>query len=33
MDLTVLFVVILIGLGVPLRNRFIRKFRKEKNID
>ncbi len=30
MDLTILVMGLLIGLGIPLRNKFIRKHREEK---
>ena len=30
MDLTILFVVIMIGVGVPLRNKMIRKYRENR---
>lgn len=30
MDFTILAVVLLIGVGVPIRNKLIRKYREEK---
>ena len=30
MDLTILFLVIMIGVGVPLRNKMIRKYRENR---
>lgn len=30
MDFTILAVVLLIGIGIPARNRLIRKYREEK---
>lgn len=30
MDFTVLFVVILIGVGIPIRNRWIKKLRENR---
>lgn len=30
MDLTILIVVLLIGIGVPTRNKLIRKYREKK---
>ena len=31
MDFTILAVVLLIGVGIPVRNKLIRKYRVEKN--
>lgn len=33
MDFTILAVVLLICIGVPVRNKLIRKYREEKNND
>ena len=33
MDFTILAVVLLIGVGVPIRNKLIRKYRDKKNND
>ena len=33
MDFTILAVVLLIGVGVPIRNKFIRKYRDKKKND
>lgn len=30
MDLTILIVVLLIGIGIPIRNKLIRKYREKK---
>ena len=31
MDFTILAVVLLIGVGIPVRNKLIQKYREEKN--
>ena len=33
MDFTVLIVVLLIGVGIPLRNKAVRRFRKKRDKD
>lgn len=33
MDLTILAVVLLLGIGVPARNKFIRQYRKKHRKD
>ncbi len=33
MDLTILIVVLLIGIGIPIRNKLIRKYREKKEKD
>ena len=33
MDFTILAVVLLIGVGVPIRNKLIRKYRDKKKYD
>ena len=33
MDFTVLFVVLLLGVGIPLRNKTIKEYRKKKGKD
>ena len=33
MDFTVLFVVLLLGVGIPLRNKAIKEYRKKKSKD
>lgn len=33
MDFTVLFVVLLLGVGIPLRNKAIKEYRKKRDKD
>ena len=33
MDFTVLFVVLLLGVGIPLRNKVIKEYRKKRDRD